>query len=322
MLYSSRFVQKIQHPDDIWLVSILARKIMTNVDSIPDWLAHRASLAPDQPALIAEDARWSFAELDRRASACARRLAALGARPGDRVALLLRNSSEFVALIHAAPRLRITLAPLNTRLSAPEVAWQIADAGVHALIYDPELADLAAAAMARLDVPPQALSLPDLAALPEAEFELFSAIDLAGSFTIIYTSGTTGQPKGALLTYGNYWWSAIGSALNLGLHADDRWLAMLPLFHVGGLSIVVRAAIYSIPVVLHRAFDPAAANRAIDADGVTIASVVSTMLQRMLGERGARPYPSSMRCMLLGGGPAPRPLLEECAALGVPVVQT
>src|SRR5690606_33823888 len=63
-------------------------------------------------------------------------------------------------------------------------------------------------------------------------------------------------------------------------------------------------------------------NLAIDEDGVTIVSVVSSMLQRMLQARGAKPYPATLRCVLLGGGPAPRPLLEQCADLGVPVVQT
>jgi o-succinylbenzoate---CoA ligase len=84
----------------------------------------------------------------------------------------------------------------------------------------------------------------------------------------------------------------------------------------------VRAAIYGIPVVLHSAFDPVAVNRAIDEDGVTIISVVSIMLQRMLDARGDRPYPATLRCVLLGGGPAPQPLLEACAVRGVPVVQT
>src|SRR5690349_17309851 len=116
-----------------FVAAIGQKKAMTNVAQIPDWLAHRAGLAPDQPALVADDARWSFAELAARASAFARRLAALGARPGDRVALLLRNRPEFVALIHAAPRLQVTLAPLNTRLSPPEIAWQIADAAARVL---------------------------------------------------------------------------------------------------------------------------------------------------------------------------------------------
>jgi O-succinylbenzoic acid--CoA ligase len=84
----------------------------------------------------------------------------------------------------------------------------------------------------------------------------------------------------------------------------------------------MRSVLYGIPAVVHEAFDQAAVNRAIDEDGVTIVSVVSAMLRRMLDERAGRRYPSSLRCVLLGGGPAPRPLLEECAALGVPVVQT
>ncbi|WP_460039693.1 o-succinylbenzoate--CoA ligase [Thermaerobacter litoralis] len=147
-------------------------------------------------------------------------------------------------------------------------------------------------------------------------------IDLAAPHCIIYTSGTTGRPKGAVLTYGNHFWSAVQSALNLGLHRDDRWLCCVPLFHVSGLSIVFRSVIYGIPMVLHPRFDPAAVNGSIERDRVTVISVVATMLQRMLDERGPRPYPDHLRCVLLGGGPAPRPLLEACAARGIPVVQT
>jgi O-succinylbenzoic acid--CoA ligase len=125
-----------------------------------------------------------------------------------------------------------------------------------------------------------------------------------------------------VLTAGNHWWSATASALNLGLHDDDRWLAVLPLFHVGGLSILLRGAIYGIPVLLHERFDPAAALAALADDRATIASLVAVMLQRMIETGGEAPWPAHFRCALLGGGPAPRPLLEACAARGVPVAQT
>jgi O-succinylbenzoic acid--CoA ligase len=160
------------------------------------------------------------------------------------------------------------------------------------------------------------------AALPEVDVPLRERIDLAAVHTIVYTSGTTGRPKGAMLTYGNHWWSAMGSALNLGLRDDDRWLAPLPLFHVGGLAILMRSVIYGIPALVHDGFDPTAVNRAIDEDGVTIVSVVSSMLRRMLDARAGRPYPPTLRHVLLGGGPTPLPLLEECRRRGVPVVQT
>ncbi len=147
-------------------------------------------------------------------------------------------------------------------------------------------------------------------------------IDLGTTHSIIYTSGSTGHPKGALLTYGNHLWSAVGSAFNLGVHADDRWLACLPFCHVGGLSILLRGVIYGTAIVVHDGFDPERVNDCIDRDRVTILSVVANMLQRMLDARGERPYPSWLRCVLLGGGPAPPSLLQTCAARGVPVVQT
>jgi O-succinylbenzoic acid--CoA ligase len=101
----------------------------------------------------------------------------------------------------------------------------------------------------------------------------------------------------------------------------DRWLACLPLYHVGGLSIVLRSAIYGTTAVIHERFDEARVVRAVREERVTLLSVVANMLQRMYALDGD-PYPSTLRAVLLGGGPAPRPLLEASAARGVPVLQT
>ncbi|NTV64543.1 MAG: AMP-binding protein, partial [Oscillochloris sp.] len=286
---------------------------------IPDWLARRAAAQPDHPALITADAVWSFADLHARANHMAAQLIALGLRPGDRLAALARNCADYVALVHAAPRCGAVLVPLNIRLSPAELAFQVADSGVRLLLHDESHRDLAA----HIPMPDLGCHrLTDLYAGPSSFIPDPSSFILAAPHTIIYTSGTTGSPKGAILSYGNHWWNATASALNLGLSADDRWLAVLPLFHVGGLAILLRGAIYGIPVVLHERFDPLAVNTAIDEQGVTIVSVVAATLQRMLDARGERPYPPHFRCALLGGGPAPLPLLERCAALGVPVVQT
>src|SRR5262249_33717988 len=152
-------------------------------------------------------------------------------------------------------------------------------------------------------------------------------IDLDALQAILYTSGTTGQPKGALITYGMQWWSAMGSALNLGLRPDDRWLACLPFYHIGGLSMLLKNVIYGVPVVVFDRFDPMAVNTAIGEEWVSHVSVVTAMLRRMLEaldaiEGKGATYPKTLRCLLLGGGPAPRALLEDCAQRGIPVAQT
>jgi O-succinylbenzoic acid--CoA ligase len=146
-------------------------------------------------------------------------------------------------------------------------------------------------------------------------------IDLARDAAVLYTSGTSGRPKGVRLTFGNLWYGAIASALHLGHHRDDLWLAAMPLYHVGGLAILFRGVITGVGVDLHPRFDADRANAAIDR-GATLVSVVPTMLQRMLDVRAAAPWPPHLRCVLLGGSAAPVELIERCLRDGLPVAPT
>jgi len=300
-----------------------------NARYLPDWLARCAANAPLRLAVQDEHTRWSFADLDREASRIARQIATLSVQAGDRVALLASNSSAYVAFVHALTRLGAILVPLNARLTQDELCWQVRDVRASLLVSDARYASTAAAiGRAMPDLPRATLAeaadddTAIIGTMPEADVALRSLIDLDATQAIMYTSGTTGQPKGALITYGMQWWNAVGSALNLGHTPDDRWLACLPLFHIGGLSILMRSVIYGISVIVHERFDAAAVNRSIAEDGVTMISVVAVMLQRMLDAQSDNDYPPALRCVLLGGGPAPQSLLEECARRRVPVVQT
>lgn len=298
----------------------------------PDWIAHRAAAMPRRTALVIGKSDWTFAELDSEVTMMAKKLAALGVNAGDRVAALLHNSIEMAVLPHAVLRLGATLVPLNLRLSEHELAWQLGDAKPRLLIVDEQSRERSMSATKEHPAirivsteeqrEPEKHSIESLRRVKESHAALRSEHSADAVLAIIYTSGTTGRPKGAMLTVSNFWWSAIGSALNLGTLADDKWLACMPLFHVGGLSILLRSAIYGIAVVVHDGFDEAAVNAAIDNDGVTIVSVVAVMLERMLDQRGDVAYPHSLRCLLVGGGPAPTSLLERCEAISVPVVQT
>lgn len=294
-----------------------------------DWLTQRAARSPELVALIFGAQTWTFAQLDARVTGLAHILADLGVGHGVLVALLMGNSDGFVVLVHSIARLGAVLVPINTRLPANEIAWQLKhlDAGV--LICDQAHDDTAQELVEQVP----SLRIINFDTLPKTDlsvsaFAFHTEFDLDAPHSILFTSGTTGKPKGAVLTYGNHWWNAMGSALNLGLREDDVWLACMPLFHVGGLAILLRSVIYGIPVVLHETFAADVVNRALDEQNsfegqrVTIVSLVSTMLRRVIDARGDVPFPASLRCVLLGGGPAPKELLEECAARHVPVVQT
>jgi O-succinylbenzoic acid--CoA ligase len=140
------------------------------------------------------------------------------------------------------------------------------------------------------------------------------------TWVILHTSGTTAAPKPVELTYGNFRASAEAAAANLPLTPDDRWLCVMPLFHVGGLSILTRAAFAGSEVIIHERFDAEAVAGSLESGEATVVSLVGTMLRR-LQARGLDGAPA-LRAALVGGGPVPRDLLDWGAAQGLPLLLT
>ncbi|SET33443.1 2-succinylbenzoyl-CoA synthetase [Oceanobacillus limi] len=287
-------------------------------ESIPHWLTKQADLAPKQSAVELEDGtKITFLELKTKSQSFAKKLATSGVRKGSHVGILSNNNIHMIIAIHALSYIGAIGVLLNTRLTTEELHYQIKDAEVSHLLTSVELLSTAE----RLDVP-VTHSFSEIDHMKERAINLQEELQLEDYFTIIYTSGTTGFPKGVMHTYGNHWWSAIGSALNLGLSKEDKWLAALPMFHVGGLSIYLKSVIYGMSVLLFEKFDEKQVHHAIMNRGVTMVSVVTVMVQRLLEELGKESYPSKFRCMLLGGGPAPRPLLEKAKEKEIPIFQS
>ncbi|MFN2612657.1 MAG: AMP-binding protein [Solirubrobacterales bacterium] len=141
----------------------------------------------------------------------------------------------------------------------------------------------------------------------------------ANAHTRLLTSGSAGRPKAIGLTHANHYWSAVGSALNLGVEPDDRWLCCLPVFHVSGLTILMRSAIYGTAAVVHDGFDTDRVAAELESGEITLVSLVATQLARLL-DAGADV--AAPRVLVLGGGPLPGDLLEEALGRGATVVQT
>lgn len=139
---------------------------------------------------------------------------------------------------------------------------------------------------------------------------------------IIATSGTTGVPKGVMLSGLNLAASAIASRQRIGLDAGDRWLACLPLFHIGGLSILSRCAEAGACVVLQDGFDTDKALAAMDDYGITHLSLVPTMLHRFLEQLGNHKPPGRLKRVLVGGAAISTDLAHRAFDLGWPICPT
>ena len=291
------------------------------MDPPGSWLLQQAQLRPDHPAVVWGGGGTSYSELAARVDALAARLRGTGVAAGDRVAVLMRNDLLYVEIIHALIELEAVLVPFNVRLASPEIKTLVDDAEPRLLIYGDGLAPLGQD-VSKSSRAVRVVSADELRALPRKPARLLPRLRLDRDQTMVFTSGTTGRPKGARLTFANQLASAKASAERLGVDPRDRWLASLPLYHVGGLAIVLRSAIYGTTVVLAERFDERAIAGSLERDGVTIVSLVPTMLTRLLDVLPHGRVPETLRCVLLGGGPIPDGLLERCRDADIPVAPT
>jgi o-succinylbenzoate---CoA ligase len=272
-------------------------------------------------AIETPEGRCSYAELYVAARTGVSVLAERGVERGDRVAIELAPGLAFVEAFHACLLLGAVAVPVDTRLAATERARVRAGA---ALVVGEPLAALAAntskRAVAALDAGgwTGAGGRRDGARggsdCGEAGGERH---DLDAVAAVIHTSGTASEPRPIELTYGNFLWSALGSAVALDLDPRERWLCALPVAHVGGLSILVRSAIYATTAVIHERFETDRVLDGLMARDVTLVSLVATTLSRLL-DAGLR-RPPALRCALTGGGPVPAALVERAREAGVPV---
>ena len=198
----------------------------------------------------------------------------------------------------AAAPARVTM----QSFSSPEMAWTFFACARAGKAFVPINARLTDAEVARLPI--------DAPAAPG------DAPTIAG----LFTSGTTGVPKLIELTALNFEANARASAEIMGDGPEQRWLGTLPLFHIGGLAMLYKCAVYGASIQLERSFDASAASEALD-HGVTHASFVPTMLDRVLDARGDRPF-RGVRAVLIGGGPMTSAQLARARRAGLPVLQT
>ena len=278
--------------------------------SIPNPIQSTAEARPAHVVLVAEGRTLTARGLCEAVRARAAVLSAEGLGVGDRVALLSAPSADWVVNWHALGWLGCVIAPLPHQAPTQELLNRLRHLEPAALITDQPPRDL----------PVRALPMTS-DATPQSEVsERFWPLEEPRA--ILFTSGTTGAPRPVTLNTAQLIFSAFGSSIRLGHDPQDRWLACLPLYHVGGLSILMRCALMGTCVLLHPRFDAVRVARALDSGQATLVSLVPTMLRRVLEVRPQNPFPETLRTILLGGAAAPESLIEQCRTLRVPVALT
>ena len=301
----------------------------------PNWLSQRAVQKKEAIALIfkspsnPEAESWTYSQLEHDVNDWAERLQALGLKSGDRVGLLLTNHPRYIIIVHALVKCEAIAVFLNIRLTVPELHWQIEDSHIKYLVCDEFTQSTANSLEQQFDnlnlVVINSHSQKSLSFIlspsPRGRGARGEGLNLENTQGIFYTSGTTGKPKAVPLTYQNHFHSAIASALNLGINANDNWLLCMPLFHVGGLAIAWRSVINGTVITLLPKFDEQEVLEASATEKVTLISLVPTMLSRLLEHPQAKNL-QNLRGILLGGAPASSELIERCLQLNLPIMPT
>jgi fatty-acyl-CoA synthase len=231
-------------------------------------------------ALVTPTARLTYGELAEKAKAAAGAMQALGIGKGDRVAVLLPNGEQWLALFYGAALIGAVTVPVNTRFKAAEIDFCLKQSGAKALFYSPYF-----------------LSINFKQMIEEIGFDL--AVDVSnmgkGNYTevkvqpsdlllIQFTSGTTAYPKGAMLTHDNMLRNAWASGTRVGVRAGDRYFNCRPFFHVGGSTLSALMALVSGCCLLTLpTFEAGAALEMLERERCTLTSGNDTIFQMLMG---------------------------------------
>jgi long-chain acyl-CoA synthetase len=282
-------------------------------------LRESATAHPDKPLCHINDLSFSYAQVDEISGRLATSLLGLGLERGDKVAVQLPNVPQFLFTYFGILKAGLVMVPLNPLLRAPEVAYHLENSDAKVLVTFEMFADEAVKGVQQVDreIATYVVNLPGNDQRPEATMhydELYFAddtrelapTDADDTAVLLYTSGTTGKPKGAELTHFNLYMNCTVAGELFGFQDDDIGVAVLPLFHVFGLSSVLNTSVrYGGTIVLVPRFELEPVVEAVEKHRCTIFSGVPTMYFGMLHmDLGGKDL-SSLRVGVSGGAAIP-----------------
>ena len=268
-------------------------------------IAKRAVQWGDRRAVVdvGQDRTLSYADLADRIEELTGSLAARGVDPGERIVVLASNSADYLALLFAARRRGVTLAPVSQRLALETIATLCDRIDPALVVADDASWDLAGDT--DVDRVPIA-DLDDVEAVPDA------AADSDCAPLFLHTGGTTGVPKVVPITERQLEWNAITESVAWGLDERAVTVSVLPLFHTGGWNLLTLPTLYAGgSVVIQPEFDPGRTLECIEEYGATQLFAVAAIYRSMAEHPDFDSTDlSSLEWVMSGGGPCPKAVME------------
>lgn len=306
-------------------------------NGVGSWLHRRRAKSGGKAALVSGSQVLGYDELSTRTDRLANALVARGVTKGDRVAYLGENHPSFVETFFACGLVGAIFVPLNTRLAAPELQFQLQDSGARLLVNASALDVVASASVTDTVVTHRLVVAPDDGTDSSAD-ELPSGVEHYGEVIaasaavaldepvtlddgamILYTSGTTGKPKGALLTHGNITWNCINTVVDMDLNRNDVALMISPLFHVASLDMgLLPMLLKGATVVLEAKFDAGRVLELVARHKVTTLNGVPTTFQMLCDHpEWSTADLSSLDKLTCGGSAVPQRVLDAYEERGI-----
>jgi len=260
-------------------------------------------------ALVVDGAAVSFKALHERVRNFAAALAAKGFAAGDRLALLLPNSPDYIELVYACSWLGVTAVPINARLSAAEINQVLLDSKPRGLVRHSSL-------------PKPAAQLPWQLVLDEQPLEIHNdsctdpVYDPEAILALIYTSGTTGRPKGVMVTHANILANLDHFNYWMAYREGSVYLHAAPIFHIADFPAMFAAPAFGSRQVTIPKFTPQGFCELVQRERVTHTVLVPTMLNLLTQMPEGKPYDlSSLELVAYGGSPMAPELVQRVRKL-------
>jgi fatty-acyl-CoA synthase len=306
------------------------------------FLERSANVFRDRPAILDGDRAYTYAELGERVQRLAAALGAKGVRQGDRVAIIAPNAPPMLEAHFGVPLLGAVLVPINTRLSAGEVAYILDHAAATVLLAGCEFAALVEGAQQILGHPVDTIWLSTAAdsrevpgaaqagqayeaLLERADPGLYTwapALDAGEDATISinYTSGTTGRPKGVMYHHRGAYLNALAEIITAELHTASVYLWTLPMFHCDGWCFPWAVVAAGGTQVSLRQFEPGLVWQLVQERGVTHLCGAPTVLTALANHPLAREVRLQRPLRVITAAAPPSPtIIGQMEALGATI---